>query len=143
MCVLIPCCYCSVTKLYLTLCNPIDYNPPGSPVHGVFEARIVEYVAPFPSPRYLPDPGIELMSPALACRFFTTEPTEKLCINSLCWCNKLPQTSSLRTIQIYDFKCLEVWSQESKHKQGCIHVKGFKGGSIFLIFFVFQFCLHF
>ena len=28
---------------------------------------------PFPSPRDLPDPGIEPMSPALAGRFFTTE----------------------------------------------------------------------
>ena len=29
---------------------------------------------PFSSPRYLPDPGIELLSPALAGRFFATEP---------------------------------------------------------------------
>ena len=28
---------------------------------------------PFPSPRYLPNPGIEPSSPALAGRFFTTE----------------------------------------------------------------------
>ena len=32
---------------------------------------------PFPSPRVLPDPGIEPTSPALAGRFFTTEPSEK------------------------------------------------------------------
>ena len=32
---------------------------------------------PFPSPRDLPDPGIELVSPALAGRFFTTEPPGK------------------------------------------------------------------
>ena len=29
---------------------------------------------PFPSPEDLPDPGIKLTSPALAGRFFTTEP---------------------------------------------------------------------
>ena len=29
---------------------------------------------PFPSPGNLPDPGIELVSPALAGRFFITEP---------------------------------------------------------------------
>ena len=28
-----------------TLCNPMDYNPPGSSVHGVFLARILEWVA--------------------------------------------------------------------------------------------------
>ena len=32
---------------------------------------------PFPFPGYLPDPGIELVSPVLAGGFFTTEPPEK------------------------------------------------------------------
>ena len=32
---------------------------------------------PFPSPGDLPDPGIELMSPVLAGRFFSTEPPGK------------------------------------------------------------------
>ena len=29
----------------LTLCNPIDGNPPGSPVPGILQARILEWVA--------------------------------------------------------------------------------------------------
>ena len=33
---------------------------------------------PFPSPGGLPDPGIELASPALAGELFTTEPPGKL-----------------------------------------------------------------
>ena len=32
---------------------------------------------PFPPPGNLPDPGIEPVSPALADRFFTTEPPRK------------------------------------------------------------------
>ena len=28
-----------------TLCNPIECNPPGSSVHGIFQARILEWVA--------------------------------------------------------------------------------------------------
>ena len=32
---------------------------------------------PFPSPGALPDPGMELMSPALGGRFFTTEGSSK------------------------------------------------------------------
>ena len=32
---------------------------------------------PFPSLRYLPDPGIKVVSPALAGGFFTTEPPGK------------------------------------------------------------------
>ena len=28
----------------LTLCNPIDGSPPGSPIHGILQARILEWV---------------------------------------------------------------------------------------------------
>ena len=27
-----------------TLCDPMDYSPPGSSLHGVFQARILEWV---------------------------------------------------------------------------------------------------
>ena len=30
-----------------TLCDPMDYSPPGSSVHGVFLDRIMEWVAIF------------------------------------------------------------------------------------------------
>ena len=36
---------CSVTQSCLTLCNPMDCSPPGSSVHGIFQARILEWVA--------------------------------------------------------------------------------------------------
>ena len=29
----------------LTLCDPIDGSPPGSPVHGIFQARVLQWVA--------------------------------------------------------------------------------------------------
>ena len=127
--------------------NPMDCSPPGSSVHGIFQARILEWVAisfsrgssqirarkgllhcrqilyhwatgstyvcvlsrfspvqlfatpwtiahqspqsvgfsrqeywselPFPSPRDLPDPGIEPRSPALQEEALTSEPPEK------------------------------------------------------------------
>ena len=28
-----------------TLCDPIDGSPLGSPVHGIFQARVLEWVA--------------------------------------------------------------------------------------------------
>ena len=62
-----------------TLCNLMDYNPPGSSVYGIFQARILQNT--FPTPRDLPNPGIEpasLVSPALAGRFFTMVPPDKL-----------------------------------------------------------------
>ena len=34
-----------VAKLCLTLCNPMDHSPPGSSVLGIFQARILEWVA--------------------------------------------------------------------------------------------------
>ena len=55
----------------------MDCSPPGSPVRGILQARILEWVA-VPSPGDLPDPGIKpvsLMSPALAGRFFTMSAT--------------------------------------------------------------------
>ena len=36
---------CLVAQLFLTLCNPIDCSPPGSSVHGIFQARILEWAA--------------------------------------------------------------------------------------------------
>ena len=36
---------CLVTKLCLTLCNPRDLSPPGSSVHGILQARILDGVA--------------------------------------------------------------------------------------------------
>ena len=32
-------------QLCLTLCNPIDGSPPGSSVHGIYQARTLEWVA--------------------------------------------------------------------------------------------------
>ena len=59
-----------------TLCNRMDCSPPGSSVHGVLQARILEWVAcPHPD---LPDPGIKpasLMSLAVAGGLFTTGAT--------------------------------------------------------------------
>ena len=59
---------------------PFDCSPPGSSVHGILQARILEWLA-FPPSGDLPDPGIEPASPkyfTLAGRFFTIEPPRKL-----------------------------------------------------------------
>ena len=38
---------CLVAKSCPTLCNPMDCSPPGSSVHGISQARILEWVAIF------------------------------------------------------------------------------------------------
>ena len=78
MCV---CVYtCVGAQLCLTLCDPNDRSPPGFFVKEISQARIVEWVAPYPPPGALPDPGIKptpVASPALAGVFFTTVPPGK------------------------------------------------------------------
>ena len=58
-----------------TIYDPMDYNPPHSTVHGILQARILEWV-----PGDLSNPGIKstsLTSPALAGGFFTIVPPGK------------------------------------------------------------------
>ena len=43
-----------VTQSRPTLCNPINHSPPGSSVHGVFQARILEWAAISCSKEYKP-----------------------------------------------------------------------------------------
>ena len=86
-----------------TLCDRVDCSPPGSSVHGILQARILEWVAisfsrgshqapqsmgfsrqgywsglPFPSPGDLPDPGIKPRPPSLQADALTSEPPRKL-----------------------------------------------------------------
>ena len=66
-----------------SLCHTIDCRLPGSSVHGIFQARILEWVAIYFS-RDLPNPGIEPgLDRSVSCGsciagFFTTEPLGKL-----------------------------------------------------------------
>ena len=71
MCV---CMHAKSLQLCPTLCDPMDCSTPRSSVHGILQARILEWVA---TPGDLPDPGIKpvsLMSSALADGFFTAMP---------------------------------------------------------------------
>ena len=65
-----------VTQLYLTLCNPMDCSLPGSSVHRISQARILEWVVIL-SPGNLPNPGIKPGSPALQADTSLCEPPRK------------------------------------------------------------------
>ena len=65
------------TKLCSTLCDPMGCSPLGSSVHGILQARILEWVA-ISFSRDLPNPGIEIRSPALQEDALTSEPPGKL-----------------------------------------------------------------
>ena len=53
-----------VTQSCLTLCDRMDCSPLGSPVHGILQARILEWVG-IPFSRGSSQPGIKARSPAL------------------------------------------------------------------------------
>ena len=63
----------------------MDGSPPGSSVHEILQARILEWVAIFSSRGYS-HPGIEPVfpaSPALAGRFFTTSSTWEALVSDM------------------------------------------------------------
>ena len=54
-----------VAQLCPTLCDPMDCSPPGSFIHGILQARILEWVAMPSSRGDLPDPEIKPGSPGM------------------------------------------------------------------------------
>ena len=66
-----------ISELCPTLCDPMDCGPPGSSVHGILQARILEWVAMLSPPRNLPNPGVQPKSPALQTDSLLTEPPGK------------------------------------------------------------------
>ena len=59
-----------------TLCDPMDCSLSGSSVHGIFQGRVLEWIA-ISFSRASFQPGIKPTSPALTRGFFITEPPTK------------------------------------------------------------------
>ena len=68
---------CMSAKPCPNLCNPLTIGPQASLSMGIFMQEHWSGL-PFPPPD-LPDPGMETASPAVAGRFFTTEPPGEPC----------------------------------------------------------------
>ena len=64
------------TELCPALCDPMDYSPPGSSVHGIFQARIQEWVA-IPFSRRSSRPRDWTQVSCIVGRFFTIEATRE------------------------------------------------------------------
>ena len=71
-----------VTQLCRILCNPMDYSPPGFPVHGILQEKILECVATPFSRRSLQPKNQNLVS-GLASRFFTISATSASSVQAL------------------------------------------------------------
>ena len=61
-----------VAQLYPTLCDPMNCRPPGSSVHEILQARILEWVA-MPSSRGSSQPRDWTLVSHIAGRFFTCD----------------------------------------------------------------------
>ena len=68
--------YESESEVAQSLCDPMDYSLPGSSVHGIFQAKILEWVA-ISFSRDLPNPGIKPRSPALQADSLPSKPPGK------------------------------------------------------------------
>ena len=79
---------CLVTKMCLSLCDPMDSSPPGSSVHGISQAGIWSGL-PFHSPGNFPDPGMEPVSlvSCIGLRILYQWATREalICITALLW----------------------------------------------------------
>ena len=60
-----------------TLCDPMDYSPPGSSVHGIFQAGILEWVA-IPFSRGSSPPRDQTQVSCIAGKFFTVWVTREV-----------------------------------------------------------------
>ena len=70
------------TQSCLTLCNPRDCNLPGSSVHGILQARVLEWVA-YPFSRGSSWPRDQTCVSCIAGRFFTAGPPGEPCLSGL------------------------------------------------------------
>ena len=91
-----------VTQLFLTLCNPIDYT-----VHGILQARILEWAA-FPVSRGS-FPGTEPGSPMLQVDSLPAEPQG---VGSLSLLLQILSTQELNQGLLY---CRQILYQMSYH----------------------------
>ena len=72
---------------YATLCNPMDFSPVGSSIHGISQTRIMEWIAiSFFGESFQPEfEPVSLTFPTLTGEFFTTS-TSKEAQSSPCCC---------------------------------------------------------
>ena len=88
--------YTEVTRSCPTPCDPMDYRLPGSSVHGIFQARILEWVA-ISFSRESSQPRDRIWSPTLQADSLPSEPPGKPnCSISMeyCWALKGNELSS-------------------------------------------------
>ena len=78
-------CAWSVAQSCLTLCDPMDFSLPGSSVHAILQAGILEWLA-MPFLRGCSQTRDQTWASWIACRFFTIWVTREAPYVSVCLC---------------------------------------------------------
>ena len=125
----------------LTLCDPIVYSLPGSSIPGIFQARILEWVAISFSRGNLPNPGIEPWSPALQEDSLWPEPpwnpskkkrtlkrkdfwvSQSLRINTNKWPKGLYHCGLYKNFITWNFTKVSGWWNKKKITWSNVHVQ--------------------
>ena len=87
----------------LTLCNTIDYNPPGFSVHGILQARILQWI-PIPFSRGSSWARDQTQVSSTTGKFFTTEPPGK------------PTFSFTQHLHLWNHKLRSLWTWRRDQK---------------------------
>ena len=78
------CIIYKLLQLCLILCDPLDCRWPGSSVHGILQAKLLDCCHFFPQGIFLTwGSKMSLTSPALAGESFTVVPPGKLCFDAV------------------------------------------------------------
>ena len=107
-----------------TLCKAMDCSPPGSSVHGILQARILEWVA-MPSCRGSYWPRVQTCISCGSCiagRFFTAEPLGTG-TGSMCLLIPILVLVSWK-IRKRSLTCLSTWRLIKRNFLGCVCVCG-------------------
>ena len=135
-CILSPCfltymqsvqCQLHLSHVQL-FCDPMDYSPPGSSVHGVLKARILEWVA-ISFSRGSTRPRDQTQVSCTAGRFFTRSepPREYLCCQITLWTISVLVTgNTVESLVYFNLNRLKNQFQESQ--------KQFKNSSLIFCF---------
>ena len=116
-----------------TLCDPMDCSLPGSPVHGIFQARVLEWVS-ISFSRRSSQPRDWTRVFCIVGRCFTIHPLEGWIYGNVVWLCVTPWTVACQAHLSMGFSRSESWSglpglsREYSWPRDRIHVSCIAGG---------------
>ena len=121
-----------VAQLCPTLCNPVDHSPISSPVLGILQARILEWVAiPFSRGSSWPRDWTQVS--CIAGRFFTTWPTREI----PCMCEMFTHFNLLAKAKLIIYTFLNVRCLTNNNQNISFQMTSFLQMIFFFVFMAY------